>query len=292
MLTTTFICSRQGSAQAPPTVPERPELEERKPTEMYGLIREEMPLFPGCDDGVKYAAHKKCSDSLLLDFIYGNLRYPYQAWQDSVEGMAVVSFAVENDGTIADVKAVRDLGAGTGAETVRLVNLMRKQFPKWVPGTQMGKPVRVKFNLPVRFKMADYDVPPSPPPPPINCSDIFRIVDEMPRFPGCEDIDDEYERKQCSDLKFIQYLHDNLKTTPLQRETCGAVGTNIIQFVIEKDGTISNAKVMRDIGVGYGQSALKAVESMNENNICWEPGRQRGIPVRVEYNVPIKIKWE
>lgn len=294
LLTTALMCSLKLPAQqpsAPLPLPEKPAPKKRKPAEMFGLVREEMPLFPGCGEGLKYPEHKKCADSLLVAFIYENLRYPYQAWQDSVEGMAVVSFTVEKDGSVADVRAVRDPGAGTGAEAVRLVNLMQEQGLRWTPGTQVGKPVRVQFNLPVKFKMGDHDYLP-PPLPIVNCTDIFMVVDEMPRFPGCEDIDDELERKRCSDQKLIQYLLANVELTPLQVESCGVQGTNIIQFVIEKDGTISNAKIIRDIGVGYGQSALKAVESMNKNNICWTPGRQSGRPVRVQYNVPVRIKWE
>jgi len=63
--------------------------------------------------------------------------------------MVVVSFVVEKDGSVTDPKILRDLGGGCGKEALRIVQAM----PKWVPGKQRNQPVRVQFNLPVRFKL-------------------------------------------------------------------------------------------------------------------------------------------
>lgn len=287
-----FAAHNHGGLAAPDTLPPPPE---KQVEEIFiGGIREVMPLFPGCEDSADYYSRKKCADSLMLAFIYGNLRYPYLAWRDSVEGVAVVSFTVEKDGSVTDAKVVRDPGAGTGAEALRLVNLMAAQEKRWTPGEQAGKLVQVRFNLPVKFKLTEGTVPyPPPPAPPVNegSYDVYKVVDEMPCFPGCEDVTDEAERNNCANGKLLKYLHTNLKLTPLQAESCAA-GTVVIQFVVETDGSIAAAKIMRDIGVGYGQSALQAVQSMNENGIRWIPGKQRGRAVRVEYNVPVRIKLE
>lgn len=96
----------------------------------------------------------------------------------------------------------------------------------------------------------------------------------------------------CSDKKFLEHLHTNLQLTPIQKQSDEVAGTVVIQFVIEANGSVSETKIMRDIGACYGQAALKAVESMNENDIRWIPGRQRGQAVRVQYNVPVKINLE
>ncbi|WP_157472279.1 energy transducer TonB [Neolewinella persica] len=259
-----------------------------------GSIREKMPLFPGCDNGLVYPKDKECADSLLLEFIYGNLRYPYLAWRDSVEGMAVISFYIEKDGAVTEAKIVRDPGADTGAEALRIINLMVEQNLRWTPGEQMDKPVRVRFNMPVKFKLTEKTVPfPPPPPPPShsNADEPFKIVEQMPRFPGCEHLTAEEKRKECSDGKLLEYLHTNLKLTPLQVQSC-VTGTAVIQFVVEADGSVTYAKIVRDVGAGYGLAALKAVESMNENEIRWIPGRQRGRAVRVEYNVPMRFYLE
>ena len=112
-----------------------------------------MPLFPGCGEISTYAERKQCADKKMLDFIYANVKYPAEARENGVEGMAVVSFVVEKDGSVSGAKAVRDPGAGTGAEAVRVVRLMQERGLRWQPGEQAGKRVKVQFNLPVKFKL-------------------------------------------------------------------------------------------------------------------------------------------
>jgi protein TonB len=112
-----------------------------------------MPLFPGCDQSMAYAERKQCADTKMLEFIYGNIKYPAIARENGVEGMAVVSFVIEKDGTVTDAKIVRDPGAKTGDEALRVVQLMNSKGLKWNPGKQGGRSVRVQFNLPVKFKL-------------------------------------------------------------------------------------------------------------------------------------------
>jgi TonB family protein len=289
----------QSMMDSIPKPPSRKSLSDFSPPPNHPEVKEiicyfpKMPLFPGCNDNLVYQQQKQCSDSHLTKFIYGNLRYPYLAWRDSVEGMAVISFTVEKDGSVTEAEIVRDPGAGTGTEALRIINLMAEQNLHWTPGEQMDKPVRVRFNMPIKFKLTEKTVPfPPPPPKPVSCpADPFYVVEQMPRFPGCEHLTDKQERKTCSDRTFLEYLHNNLKLTPLQVQSC-VVGTVVIQFVVETDGSVTNTKAMRDIGVDYVQSALNAVESMNENGIRWIPGRDKGQAVRVQYNVPVRIHLE
>ncbi len=116
-------------------------------------IREEMPLFPGCATTEDYAERKRCTDKKLLAFIYGNLKWPALAQDACVEGMAVISFVVEKDGSITQAKIVRNPGGGTGEEALRAVQLMAERDIRWEPGRWQGKPVRVTYNLPVKFKL-------------------------------------------------------------------------------------------------------------------------------------------
>jgi len=67
--------------------------------------------------------------------------------------MVVLTFVVEKDGTISEEIIVRDIGAGCGQESLRVVKLMNKEKIKWTPGKQDGKPIRVQFNLPIKFKL-------------------------------------------------------------------------------------------------------------------------------------------
>ena len=66
----------------------------------------------------------------------------------------------------------------------------------------------------------------------------------------------------------------------------------MITFVIEKDGSVTDARIVRDIGAQCGQEALRVVNLMNDQNIKWTPGKQRGRSVRVQFNLPVRFKLE
>ena len=98
------------------------------------LSVEEDPEFPGGLDS-------------LRAFIQRNLRYPEEAKRNKIEGKVFISFIIEADGSVSNIKVLRDIGSGCGAEAVRVVKMM----PKWKPGKQRGKAVRTQFNLPIQF---------------------------------------------------------------------------------------------------------------------------------------------
>lgn len=101
------------------------------------IVVEESASFPG---GIQE----------MMNFIKDNLKYPQQARETGTQGKVFVSFVVEKDGSLTDVKVLRDIGSGCGEEAVRVV----KSMPKWKPAKQRGKPVRMQFNLPVAFTLA------------------------------------------------------------------------------------------------------------------------------------------
>lgn len=100
------------------------------------LVVEEDPEFPG---GLE----------ALSKFIADNIKYPQLAKENNITGRVFVSFVVEKDGRVGQVKILRDIGGGCGNEAVRVVKLM----PRWKPGKQRGKAVRTQFNLPVNFDL-------------------------------------------------------------------------------------------------------------------------------------------
>ncbi len=110
--------------------------EEEVVEEEVFLVVEDDPEFPG---GL----------SALSQYLASNIKYPQLAKENNITGKVFVSFVVEKDGSVGQVKILRDIGGGCGAEAVRVV----KSMPKWKPGKQRGKPVRTQFNLPVDFSL-------------------------------------------------------------------------------------------------------------------------------------------
>lgn len=113
-------------------------------------IAEEMPRFPGCEDSDLSKHEKaKCASEQLLNYVYKNIKYPALARENGIQGMVVIRFVVEKDGSISKAEVAREIGGGCGNEALRVVNSM----PNWIPGKQRGRKVRVQFNLPVKFKL-------------------------------------------------------------------------------------------------------------------------------------------
>jgi protein TonB len=103
----------------------------------------------------------------------------------------------------------------------------------------------------------------------VNEQQIFMVVETAPAFPG-------------GDGARQKFLQDNIKYPQMARER-GIQGTVYVGYVIERDGSVSNVKILRGIGGGCDEEALRVVMNMPR----WEPGKQRGKPVRVQFNMPI-----
>ena len=133
-------------------------------------------------------------------------------------------------------------------------------------------------------------LPPLTPPTTSTIKEIFKVVEEMPRFPGCEHMP-AAERKACADKSMLEYIYQNV-VYPKEAEKNKTEGTAVVQFVIEKDGSLSDVKVVRDPGDGIGAAAADVVNKMIKDDIRWMPGKQRGTPVRVMFNLPVKFRLE
>ena len=107
-----------------------------KKNDMVFDVVEVMPQYPG-------------GQIAMLQYLMKNIKYPEQAMKEGIQGRVTVRFIVEKDGSISDVKPVLSVHPLLNKEAVRVV----KSMPKWTPGKQNGKPVRVRFNLPVMFKL-------------------------------------------------------------------------------------------------------------------------------------------
>jgi protein TonB len=106
-----------------------------EPDKVFDVV-EQMPLFSG-------------GQVELMKYLSANVKYPVEASKKGIQGRVIVQFVVEKDGTISNVKVVNNADEQLKEEAIRVV----KTMPKWVPGKQNGKEVRVKYTLPVTFRL-------------------------------------------------------------------------------------------------------------------------------------------
>jgi protein TonB len=113
-------------------VDEKPKEEE---TKVFDVV-EQMPSFPG-------------GDAELMKFLHDHMKYPVIAEENGIQGRVVCTFVVERDGSITDVKVVKSVDPSLDKEAIRVL----KSMPKWIPGKQNGSAVRVKYTVPVTFRL-------------------------------------------------------------------------------------------------------------------------------------------
>ena len=226
--------------------------------EIFQVV-EEQPMFPG---GMEE----------MMKFLQQNAKYPKEAQEQGKQGRVIVQFVVNKDGSITGDSVVRSVDPLLDAEALRVVRSM----PNWIPGKQRGKEVRVRFTLPVSFRLSGGSTDKAQESAKVaqteNASsrdEIFQVVEEMPEYPG-----------GMSEL--MKYFSTNMRY-PKEAQSKGIQGRVIVQFVVEKDGSITDAKVMKPVDPQLDAEALRAVNAMPK----WTPGKQRGKAVRVRYTLPV-----
>lgn len=105
-------------------------------TDVVFMVVESMPSFPG-------------GDAALFKYLSDNIKYPVIAQESGIQGRVICQFVVNRDGSIVDIEVVRSVDRSLDAEAIRVISGM----PKWSPGKQRGKTVRVKYTLPVNFRL-------------------------------------------------------------------------------------------------------------------------------------------
>ena len=136
-----FFANTALAQSDPPTPPAPPK--EEKSYELFDISKP--PSFPG-------------GEREMLKFLSENIKYPALARENNIQGTVALTFVVDKDGSIADVNIIKDIGAGCGKEAVRVV----KAMPKWNPGEANGQKVKVRYTLPVRFRLTDDEPAQSP----------------------------------------------------------------------------------------------------------------------------------
>jgi len=122
--------------------------------------------------------------------------------------------------------------------------------------------------------------------------EIFKVVETMPRFPGCEMMDiSDSEKENCGKEKMLQFIYRNLRYPTLGINN-NVEGMAVVQFVILEDGSVADVGLIRDPGDRLGNSAIWIVNRMNYICDKWIPGNQDGKDVTVDFTLPIRFKLE
>ena len=237
-------------------------------------VVEQMPEFP--DGGM----------SGLMQFLSKNIRYPVNAQKNGTQGRVTVQFVVNADGSISNIGIIRGVDPELDGEAVRVISTM----PNWKPGMQKGKAVRVKYTVPVMFRLSDngqkeeYKPVPKidetvvvgyvPKQVPAEEDPVFEVVENMPEFAGGMG-------------GLMQYLSKNIKY-PVEAQKAGIQGRVIMQVIIDKNGNVTNPKVTQPVDPLLDTEAIRVTASMPK----WKPGTQRGMPVNVKYTFPIVFRLQ
>lgn len=112
------------------------QVEEEPEEEAPFMVVEDMPEFPG-------------GTAALLEYLRKNIKYPSICRENGIQGRVLIQFIVNKDGSIVDPEVVKPVNPYLDKEALRVISTM----PSWKPGSQRGKPVRVKFTVPVNFKL-------------------------------------------------------------------------------------------------------------------------------------------
>jgi TonB family protein len=201
------------------------------------------------------------------------LRMPEEAWAKGIGGKVFVELIVEPDGTTSDHKVIKGIGLGCDEEAVRAVTAVN--IP-WNPAKQRGVPVRQRYVLPVTFMpnpAIEHDATQSSAPQkvePLSENEVFLVVENSARPVG------------GMDALYAQ-ISSKLKM-PAEAKRKGISGKVFVEFIIEPDGTTSNHKLIKGIGDGCDEEALRVMKSTSTK---WEPATQQGKRVRQKYVMPI-----
>lgn len=230
--------------------------------DVYEVV-ENMPEFP---NGGMTALKKYLSD---------NIRYPEAAHKAGIQGRVTVQFVVGKDGSIGNVSILRGVNADLDAEAIRVISSM----PKWKPGTQKGEPVKVKYTVPVMFRLTPEPVEKIDETTVVGyhtpvAGEVYDVVDKMPEFPG-------------GMTGLMQYLSKNIRY-PAEAQTKGIQGRVTVAVIINTEGKAVNASIVRSVDPSLDAEALRVVRTMPD----WVPGTKDGKPVNVKYTFPVTFRLQ
>ena len=217
---------------------------------VYTVV-EHMPEFPGGQDAV-------------MKYLARSIKYPKEAEAKGIEGTVICRFIVNKDGTVSDAIIVRGVDPILDKEVLRVVQSM----PKWKAGIQKGKTVNVYYTLPIVYRNSKAGASTQ-----TSSNDkIFAEGDALPEFPGGQSGLLEYVRKEMN--------------YPDEAKAKGIQGKVICRFVVNKEGEVQDAVVVRGIDPALDKEAVRIINAMPQ----WKPAKVKGQAADVPYTIPIDFK--
>ncbi len=252
--------------------------------EVFQVV-EEMPRFPGCEEIANAEERQACANQELMLYIYENLIYPKAAKEAGVEGMPVLKLVIGKDGAIKDYSISRPANEALDAEVLRVAQQMQQEIT-WVPGVQRGRKVNVALQLPIRFKLEDkaeevQEVAPAD-------GETFKVAEQMPRFPGCEELEEPQAREKCAQKRLLEFVYQNIKY-PKTAKDAGTEGTVVVSLIIGPDGQVREYTIVRSVTPVLDEEVLRIAQLLQQE-ITWTPGVQDGKKVAVEFNLPVSFR--
>ena len=271
---------------------------------------ETRPVYPGCSVNETELNNKKCFKNKIISHIKKHFTYPAYAKQGGVEGTVGISFVISKNGSIRDVEIVKSVEYNLDNEAVRIVSLIPKME---VPATIKGNPVSVSISLPITFRLhankgklvASNTVIKKDNTKIIldNKSDLinttelieeekkevfnFQVVESKPIYPGCENIPTKQEQSICFSRSMMKHVKENFSYPEIAKKM-GVQGRVIVSFVIWKDGSIRDIKVLRGVDKNLDREAVRIVSKIPN----MKPAIQRGKPVPVSFMLPITFRLQ
>ncbi len=212
------------------------------------VFAETMPEFP---DGNK----------AMYSFIANEIRYPSPAVENNVAGKVYVSFIVETDGRISNIKVIKGIGSGCDEEAIRVVSLM----PNWKPGMKEGKKVRVSTTIPFTFELISTKEEP-----------IYNNADILPVF--------------TDTITNFDYYIKTILRYPAGIPKEDIIDTVNILYVVEIDGSLSDVKLM-DSNNTLNAFDHEAIRVINESSGNFTPGYIENKPVRIRLFVSVVFDY-
>jgi TonB family protein len=217
--------------------------------------------------------------SAFYDELGRNIKYPEEARSKGIEGKVFIELIIEPDGTTSGHKILKGIGLGCDEEALRVVSTAET---RWNPARQRGVVVRQKYVVPIIFKLGESANQPhttkineeiieiSTKSQPASNDQVFLVVEKSASPVGGLDA-------------FSKEINEKLRM-PVEARRSGVSGKVFVELIIEPDGTTTGHKLLKGIGYGCDEEALRVVTSLTTK---WEPAMQKGTAVRQKYVVPI-----